>query len=195
MLGCFVSTLPLTLTPNASAAARDYLADTGKRIMELLDRQDTPLERLLPLGKTPHSLGGNPLYSALFSLRPKSEESLALDGHPLNLIPIPTHTAKLELSLEAAPQADGIAFTLEYASSLFEEATIALYGRCYRTILGEILADDEPCHRRSSRPLSQRSVPSVGSTQSNQDPLPKAAAGRSNRPSGPNASPPRRHPV
>lgn len=142
MLGCFVSTLPLTLTPNASAAARDYLADTGKRIMELLDRQDTPLERLLPLGKNPHSLGGNPLYSALFSLRPKSEESLALDGHPLNLIPIPTHTAKLELSLEAAPQADGIAFTLEYASSLFEEATIALYGRCYRTILGEILADD-----------------------------------------------------
>ena len=73
--------------------------------MELLDRQDTPLERLLPLGKNPHSLGGNPLYSALFSLRPKSEESLALDGHPLNLIPIPTHTAKLELSLEKRTEA------------------------------------------------------------------------------------------
>ncbi len=78
----------------------------------------------------------------MFSYRPVSEEDFALHGEKMQYIPIETATSKLDLSLEAAKTAGHFEFFLEYATALFDEASMQLFSRSYCAALAELVGGE-----------------------------------------------------
>lgn len=139
--GPFLNTLPLRLTLTEQMSVSDLLEQLRVETVGLLDHQAMPLEELVSMLELPRSLAQNALYQALFSLRPLRADRFVLDGQPLTYLPVPTGSAKLDLSLEAYQQEDGYRFVLEYASSLFAPETAQLYARSYEAILSGMVRD------------------------------------------------------
>ena len=67
----------------------------------------------------------------LFTYRPLDVNDLTLGGGPLRVLDTPHTTAKMDLTLEGAESGGDFSFALEYASSLFERDSAALYARCF----------------------------------------------------------------
>ncbi len=143
MCGLFMGTLPLRLRPREDLSADDYLAATGREVMALLDHQTLPLEEIVSLLNLPRQVGRNALFRVLFSLRPLDAEGFSLCGATAAYLPIPTETAKLDLSLEVSHGKDGWALHFEYAAALFDEATVRYYARCMAAALTAVLADGD----------------------------------------------------
>ena len=133
--GPFLNTLPLRLTLSEQMPLHAFWEQVRRQTADLLDHQAMPLEELVSMLELPRSLAQNTLYQAMFSLRPLRSDRFTWDGQALSYHPIPTGSAKLDLSLEAAREEDGYHFVFEYASSLFAPQTIDLYARSYETIL------------------------------------------------------------
>ncbi|MEA4964456.1 MAG: amino acid adenylation domain-containing protein [Oscillospiraceae bacterium] len=138
--GPFLSTLPLRLSVGAGETVCAYLDRVRQEVLWLLDHPELPADQVLTALDLPRTYGENPLYQAMFSYRPLDVSALTLGGAPLTMLEADAGTAKLELCLEAAETADTFSFTFEYASSVFEQETIAFYGRCLAALLGEMTA-------------------------------------------------------
>lgn len=142
MFGSFINTLPLNFRFEPEMTASEYLQNVKRTVIEMLDNQDVPLEEIVAMAGVKRSLQQNPLYGVMFAMRPIAEDAFKIDGRPLEYVPIPTRTSKLDLSLEAAKTASGYAFNFEYATSLFDEATIKLYARSFMAALADVISDD-----------------------------------------------------
>ncbi|MDO4552506.1 MAG: amino acid adenylation domain-containing protein [Bacillota bacterium] len=142
LCGLFINTLPLKLSPRKDLSFREYIESVREQVVGMLDHQELPLEELLQLLEVPRSLSHNPLFQVLFSMRPMDASELSLGGLPVSYLPFPTDTAKMDLYLEAAKEGELYSFQLEYATSLFEKETAALWCRCYEALLREVLKDD-----------------------------------------------------
>lgn len=122
--------------------AGDYFRRVREEVVGLLDHQDIPLEEVIALSGAKRSLGGNPLYNTMVSMRPVNEEAMTFAGKTVEGLPCRTGTAKLDIMLEVYREKGRFAFCFEYASSLFTEQSIALYGRSLAAILKEAISDD-----------------------------------------------------
>lgn len=140
--GPLITTLPLRLT--VEGTAEEYLAAVRERVTALLDCGDVSPEDLIRALELPRSVGENPLYGVLFSLRPDTS-GMTFAGAPVEGRAVPTHCAKLPFSLEAVKNGTRWDFIFEYAASLYEEASIRLYASYFCEILtglsrGELLS-------------------------------------------------------
>ena len=143
MCGPLLNTLPLCLVPEPQMTASCYLQNTHARMMGILDHQSISQEEIISTLKLPRSLGENPLYQVMFSLRPIDVDDLTLNGYPLQAAPAPAGTVKADLVMEAAREKNQYIFHLEYATSLFLPETAAYYGRCFAQAVLELLKNPD----------------------------------------------------
>ncbi len=143
IFGPFINTLPLRLAPARELTAAAYMKAVREQVIGMLDHQGISAETLLEMAGAERSLGKNSLYSVMFSMRPVSAEDFMLGGEALAYLPVQTGTAKPDLNLEAAKEGGCYSFSLEYASSLFEPSTIALFCRSYQKLLEGVLQNDQ----------------------------------------------------
>lgn len=129
--GPFIATLPLRVQPGAERTVSGYLAGLRRETLWLLEHQELPLDQVLNKLELPRALGENPLFQVLFTYRPLDVNDLTLGGGPLRVLDTPHTTAKMDLTLEGAESGGDFSFALEYASSLFERDSAALYARCF----------------------------------------------------------------
>lgn len=137
--GPFIHTVPVRLRPQKDLTVSQYLDQVRQEVTDILDHPNCSLEEMLELAGLPRTAGQNPLYQTGFSLRPSQTGQLTWEGAPVRYRPIPTGTAKLDLNVEAAWEDNRYQLTLEYASSLFQEDTAALYARSLQQILQGML--------------------------------------------------------
>ena len=101
----------------------------------MLEHPDCSLEEMISMLGLPRSFSDNPLYQAAFSMRPFETGKLELAGIPMEYVPVFTGTAKTELFIELVLEEEEFRLQFEYASSLFEEDTVRLYGRSMESIV------------------------------------------------------------
>lgn len=142
MCGPFINTLPLRLSPAKSTLVSDYLSAIRDQVNGMLDHQEVGLEEIVSALGLKRSLSQSPLFQVIFSQRPVDASSFSLDGAPMEYIPLPTHTARMDLWTELYRDGDHYAFQMEYAKQLFLEETVRYYGRCLETIASSMLRDD-----------------------------------------------------
>ncbi len=141
VMGTFIQTLPLRLKPRSDISAKDYLISVQESVVGLLDNQQIPLEEVITLSNRGRELGRSTLYNTMLTMRPIDDAAFVIGGHPAQTIHLPTHTSKLDLSVEVY-QHDGMyGMNFEYATSLFNKETIELYSRSYLQILRSLMAD------------------------------------------------------
>ena len=155
--GLFINTLPLRLTPRDELKVPEYFKSVRDNIIGILDHPDISLEDLVSMSGMPRVLGSNPLYNTLVSMRPVETDSFEFGGYATTVEPVPAKSAKLELNLEIFKSKNAYHFRMEYASSYLDKATVALYLRSIRALIGEILADDtlNLCEYRAISPADR----------------------------------------
>lgn len=140
MCGPFINTLPLRLLPRKDRTVADYLEAVRSQVNGMLDHQQVGLEEIVSALDLPRALSQSPLFQVMFSQRPVDAAGFSLDGAPLEYIPLPTGTARMDLWIELYKDGDRYGLQMEYASQLFLDGTAAYYGRCLETLVAYMIA-------------------------------------------------------
>ncbi|HEV2736542.1 MAG TPA: condensation domain-containing protein, partial [Longimicrobiaceae bacterium] len=143
LIGLFVNTLPLRVDLSGSPTTAELLARVKERALGAQRNQDIPFEQVVERVQPARSLAHNPVFQVMFSWQNAPRGVLELPG--LVLAPVqgaPRSTAKLDLELELG-EADGrIVGGVEYATSLFDGATVERFVGYLRRVLEGMAADD-----------------------------------------------------
>ena len=88
-------------------------------------------------------LSRNPLFDTMFALQNTENKELALEGLHLKPYPSEYTVAKFDLILDVTEGNDGLACSLEYATSLYKRETIERVAKHYEQLLEAIVSSPE----------------------------------------------------
>jgi amino acid adenylation domain-containing protein len=123
LIGFFANTLVLRLDLAGDPTWRALLAQAREATLAAYDHQDLPFERLVEALQPERTLSFHPLFQVLFVLQNAPAAALALEGLDLELVPVDTGTAKLDLALDLTATPAGLDGWLEYDADLFDRTT------------------------------------------------------------------------
>jgi amino acid adenylation domain-containing protein len=147
LIGCFINTLVMRTDLSGDPTFREALRRTRETVVEALERQDVPFERIVEELNVPRALIRNPLFQITFQL-------FQAPG-PANRGSAPLVTQKgttqMDLAIDLFQSPAGLSGTIEYSTELFEPSTIERMLAHLQVVL-EGIADD-PDRRLSAVPL------------------------------------------
>ena len=147
LIGLFVNTLALRSDLSAEPSFAALLAENKRRVLDAFRHQDVPfdllVERLRPARTAAHA----PLVQVLLTLPERDgDAAIAFAGVAMAPVPAASPTLKFDLELEVAESADGLRLRWDYASALWDEASI------------EAMADSLVCLLHASLDTPERAV-------------------------------------
>jgi amino acid adenylation domain-containing protein/non-ribosomal peptide synthase protein (TIGR01720 family) len=124
LIGFFVNTLVLRAGLAGDPLFTDHLARVRETALAAYDRQDLPFEKLVEALKLPRDLGYNPLTQVVFNQFNADAPEVALPG--LTLAPISTDAgwAPFDLNVTVTGRGHSLLFEAQYATDLFDPATM-----------------------------------------------------------------------
>jgi amino acid adenylation domain-containing protein len=153
LIGMLVNTLPIRVDLGGDPSFRDLLARVRAAALGAHEHQETPFEAIVAAVAPDRDLGVNALHQVLFSFHDSPVPDLELPGLSGQLIELHNGTAKADLNVivmprpeqragrsGATPDAERVQVWWEYASDLFDEATVAGLARRYLTLLRGVVA-------------------------------------------------------
>jgi amino acid adenylation domain-containing protein len=143
LIGFFATTLVLRTDLSGAPSFHELLDRVKETALGAYDHQDIPFEKLVAELQLDRDLSRQPLFQVMFALQNVPREALQLPGLRLRPAERPRRTAKFDLFLQIAEDADGLAGSIEYATDLFEQATIERMAGHFRMLLEGIVADPE----------------------------------------------------
>ncbi|HYQ84615.1 MAG TPA: condensation domain-containing protein, partial [Rubrobacter sp.] len=145
LIGFFVNTLVLRGDLSKGPSFRELLGQVRDTALGAYMHQDVPFEKLVEELAPERSPAHAPLFQVLFALQNAPAESLEIQG--LRLRPLETvgTTARFDLSLSLEERGGELAGTVEYATDLFDGATIdRLIAHYERVVVGVLSREDLP---------------------------------------------------
>ncbi|HSU17579.1 non-ribosomal peptide synthetase [Longimicrobium sp.] len=158
LIGFFVNTLALRVDLSDSPSVATLLGRVKARALEAQQNQDIPFEQVVELVQPARSLAHSPVFQVMFAWQSAPRGTLQLPGlEPAALPGATLATSKFDLSLQLR-EADGrIVGGMEYATSLFEAATVERIAGYLRRAVAEMVADDpRPAERLALVPEDER---------------------------------------
>jgi amino acid adenylation domain-containing protein len=130
VVGMFVNTLPLRVTMADAPAFRDLLGRVRDTTLAALAHDALPFERLVEELGVERSMGHAPLFQSILVLQnAPAGGGLSFPGVELGYAHVEGRAAKFDLGLDLAPMSDGgMQGVLEYATDIFDRATVARIG-------------------------------------------------------------------
>ena len=145
LVGMFVNTVPWRAKVPTTGTFLDFLRATRETSFRVLASQEYELEALIEeLGIKP-AAGRNPLFDTMFvyNAHEGGSGSGVIDAGRVKLHPrdFQHRVAKLDLTLIVNEGEDGLAFELEYATELFERATVQRLATYFATLVRNVLRE------------------------------------------------------
>ncbi len=149
LIGFFVNTLVLRTDTSGQPSFRELIGRVRGRNLAAYGHQELPFERLVEVLNPARSLSRHPLFQVMlaFEAGEAGSGTLELPGLAVMPQPIATASAKFDLSVGLVERRlpdgtpGGIDGVLEYASDLFDEATVETLGRRLIRLLEAAVAD------------------------------------------------------
>ncbi|RKH59280.1 non-ribosomal peptide synthetase, partial [Corallococcus interemptor] len=151
LIGFFVNTLVLRARVDPRATFQELLAQVRGTTFAAFEHQHLPFEKLVEAVQPARDLSRSPLFQAMFVLQNTPTEALRLPGLSFQALPLEAHFAKFDLSLGLREGKDGFVGTLEYATDLFDAATVQRMAGHFGVLLEAIAK--EPDTRLGDLPL------------------------------------------
>jgi amino acid adenylation domain-containing protein len=143
LIGFFVNTLPVRVDLSGAPTVAEALGRVKARALEAQQNQDIPFEQVVERVQPARSLAHSPLFQVMFAWQNAPGESLELPGLRLSLADAGARaTAKFDLLLSLWEEDGRITGDVEYATSLFEQATVERWLGYLRRVLEAMAADD-----------------------------------------------------
>lgn len=139
LVGFFLNTVVVRADLSHNPSFKQVLSQVRKRLLEAYEHRDLPFDRLVAELRPQRQLSRQPLFQVLFSYL--AEDDLKLPGLKLTQIEPDDRTAKFDLSLFFSETAGGLQGGFEYATGLFQHATIERLARHFKTLLKGIAGD------------------------------------------------------
>ena len=142
LIGFFVNTLAVRLDLSGSPSVSELLARVMAQAITAQQHQDIPFEQVVELAQPVRSLAHSPLFQVMFAWQNKQGE-FNLPG--LELVPLTPsfyRSAKFDLTLFLQEAGQTVVGGIEYATSIFEPATIERYLGYFRNLLEAMVAND-----------------------------------------------------
>ncbi|HEU4562188.1 MAG TPA: amino acid adenylation domain-containing protein, partial [Longimicrobium sp.] len=143
LIGFFVNTLALRVDFSARPAVAELLAQVKTRALQGQRNQDIPFEQVVERLRPARSLAYSPLFQVMLAWQDAAGGALELPG--LTLAPAastPHVTARFDLLLSLGEDDGRLVGVVEYAASLFQEATVERWVGYLRAVLEGMVADD-----------------------------------------------------
>jgi amino acid adenylation domain-containing protein len=148
LIGFFVNTLALRADVSGDPPFHVLAGRARESALADFARQDLPFERLVEELLLERDLSRGPLFQVLFALAPMRDGEIA-PGLGCELMGVDTRTSKFDLSVFLQEEEDGgLSMELEYASDLFDPATVTRLGRSWLRLLAGLV--EEGTDRRVS---------------------------------------------
>ncbi|MFO0762808.1 MAG: non-ribosomal peptide synthase/polyketide synthase, partial [Byssovorax sp.] len=138
LVGFFVNTLVIRTKVAADRSFSELLAEVREACIGAYAHQDTPFERLVLELSPERSLARTPLFQVAFTLTPGAAITKQSDDRRAAAAGGDVTTAKFDLTLAMSGGPGGLGGWFEYATDLFDEATIDRLIEHFRILLGAL---------------------------------------------------------
>ncbi|QCW26353.1 amino acid adenylation domain-containing protein [Lysobacter enzymogenes] len=141
LVGLFINTLALRARVDVQAGFDALLAQAKDTALAAFAHQDVPFERVVAELKPHRDLSRQPLVQVIFALQNTAPAQLRLHGAGVERIDCPSSTSKYDLTLNVIESGERLYAEIEYASDLFDPATIERLAQMYATLLDAAMAE------------------------------------------------------
>ena len=145
LIGFFVNTVILRSQIYSGLGFRDILREVKDVTLNAYAHQEVPFERLVAELQPERNLSRQPLYQVAMTFHTPPLEAMETHAPTFQVTNLSYEhtTAKSDLMLFVFEDSRGIRLVFEYATDLFDEATIAHWMRCFETLLQAIVIDPD----------------------------------------------------
>ncbi|WP_431040535.1 amino acid adenylation domain-containing protein [Streptomyces sp. P1-3] len=141
-VGFFVNTWVLRADLSGSPSFETVVDRVRGKALAAYDHQDVPFERLVEILNPERSTAHHPLFQVMFAWQNVTQQDFALTGLDVEFEPVPTGTAKFDLCFNLADiPGQGVYGHLEYATDLFDRATVEGIATRFEAVLRQVVAD------------------------------------------------------
>jgi len=151
LIGFFVNTLALRTELGGDPSFKELLQRVRETALGAYAHQDLPFEKLVAELQPVRDLSRQPIFQVLFALQNVPRETLQLPGLELRRAGGGRPTAKFDLALSVHEREGRLEGHFEYATDLFDAATIERLAGHLKTLLEGIVTN--PDARLSELPL------------------------------------------
>ncbi len=179
LIGLFAGTLVLRTSLAGDPTVRELLGRVRDVVLEAIDHQELPLEKLVSELSPERSLARSPLFQTMFALQNGPRHGRTFASLSFECLELTPPVSKFDLSVflvdtTVSPVLEGI---VEYATDLFSRETARRVARNLLALLKAMVEDPE--RRVSELPmLSEEEVALVAGVNATGAPLPKATLDR-----------------
>lgn len=124
LIGFFLNTLVLRADLSDNPSFATLLARAKDTALNAYANADLPFEKLVDELHPRRDLSYNPLFQVMLVYQEETSVLQRLPGLTTEVIPVDGGVAKFDLTLFVTRQAEGLRLAMEYASDLFDAATI-----------------------------------------------------------------------
>ncbi|WP_319930872.1 non-ribosomal peptide synthetase [Xenorhabdus santafensis] len=141
LIGFFVNTLPLRVKPEHGQTVAELLAHVREQALAAYAHQDLPFEQLVETLQPERSLSYSPIFQVMLALDNTPVQDIELPGLSVSVVEQNYRSAHFDLTLSLSESMAGLHGTLEYASDLFEHATVERMAGYLRNVLAAMVHD------------------------------------------------------
>ena len=150
LIGLFVNTLAVRVRLDDDPAVIDLLQRVKEIMVGAQAHQDVPFEQVVDAIQPQRSLSHAPIFQVMFVLQNTPRRLTEIPGLLLSEQEVLPDSAQFDLSLSLYESADGIGGYLNYATDLFDHATLKRWVSYLKVVLqGMVERSDQPVSRLS----------------------------------------------
>ncbi|MGW1838388.1 non-ribosomal peptide synthetase [Streptomyces sp. NPDC002067] len=141
VIGFFANTLALRSDLSGDPTVAEVLRASRAGIRGALTHQELPLERVVELVNPPRSSAHTPLFQTTLSWTPELATLLKLPGLAAEKLELPFIAAKFDLMLMVTEEDGRLTGHIDFATTLFDRATVERYARYLERVLTQMAGD------------------------------------------------------
>ncbi|MEM1207589.1 MAG: condensation domain-containing protein, partial [Acidobacteriota bacterium] len=150
LVGFFIDTLVLRTDLSSDPTFGEIAARTAETVLEAQAHGDLPFERLVEALQPERDTSRQPFFQLFFQVL-DMDWAPDLPGLRCRRLPLDVGTAKFDLDVTVFDRTDGMRIEAEYATDLFDPATVERFLGAYETLL--TAAVEDPTRRLSELPV------------------------------------------
>ncbi len=147
IVGMFVNTLAIRNQPDSDKNLVDFIMEVSQGMIESIDHQDFPFERLVDILNVTRDASRNPLFDVVFSHQVRRTKEINSSSGETNVSASVQASGlkqvKFDFSLGVMELNDNVVLSFNYSSALFTEATVQKMSNHYVRILDTIFDNHE----------------------------------------------------
>ena len=146
VVGCFVNNVVMRGRLAGNPPFRDLLAQTSTVVLGAFDNREVPFDRIVEAIRPERSTSHSPVFQAMFTLHSFPIDPAQPTGLHVDLMEMYDNdggAARFDLTMEIDEHEEGLRVVYEYATDLFDEATIARMHGQFAELLRQVVLRPE----------------------------------------------------